>query len=105
MKRSKSVFFAGALILAATGVSAASCEKEHSDYQEVCYEKATEIVVDEKECDSDPTGSRFVYVWYPYGSVVPTKGTKLTSGYVTTKPVGASISRGGFGRVSTGGGS
>lgn len=97
-KRSKSVFFAGALILAATGVSAASCEPDHSDYQEVCYETATQVVVDEKECDADSDHVRYNYVWYPYGSVVPAKGSKLTSGYVTSKPAGSTISRGGLRR-------
>lgn len=90
-KRSAAVALSAAFL--ATNVCA--CSSSQSDYAEVCQETSTQKRADDSKCDKHVAGHSWVYI--PRGSTVPPVGSKISSGYSTSKPAGYSVSRGGFG--------
>lgn len=73
-------------------------------HEAVCMEAATELRVDEAECDNGGSGGRFHYIYYPISARTshPPIGSKVASGFTSSPPaggyrVGNVPARGGFG--------
>jgi hypothetical protein len=85
-------------ILALSFTTACSGDPEYDAY---CVERATEVRVDDRQCDDDQGGSRYGWFYVPAGSISrhPDLGTKVAKvpGSSYTEPTGAKVSRGGFG--------
>lgn len=99
MKRSANVFFAGALL-----VAMAACSEGEADYAEVCMDPVTHERVEDDNCEGGGGGRTSTWIYIPRGSAVPAVGHPVTGSYYTSRPASSSISRGGFGGRTVGGG-
>lgn len=107
-------------LLAGTITAIVASQENDADYAQVCFNDATGERVEDANCGSSEGRSSGIYAWYFYsrGSNVPAvghnrsaypnftrtvpSGAKTSTGYSTK---GGTVSRGGFGGSSKGGGS
>jgi hypothetical protein len=107
-------------LLAGTITAVVASNQDEADYAQVCFNDETGERVEDTQCNSSAGRSGALFAWYFYsrGSSVPAvgqnrsaypsypstipSGAKASAGYSTK---GGTVSRGGFGSSSKGGGS
>lgn len=105
MKRSTSVTLCIIPLLVTALSGCAEDEEVNADYSQVCVEDDTDIRVEDNNCDTDSTGSH--WVWFPHHLLMPPVGDRINPAFgVTTKPTSGTIARppakGGFGTFRSG---
>jgi hypothetical protein len=107
-------------LLAGTITAVVASNQDEADYAQVCFNDETGERVDDTQCNSSAGRSGGLFAWYFYsrGASVPAVGQNRSAypSYTSTIPSGAkastgystkggTVSRGGFGSSSKGGGS